>query len=53
MRLIDANEAIRILEEMAAAREKNCTRSAKIEQAAFRMAAEVLRQLPEIRPEDK
>lgn len=48
MRLIDGDEAIRILGEMIAAREKNCARSAKIEQGAFRMAAEVIRQLPEI-----
>ena len=53
MKPVDGEEAIRILQRMVDAREKNCARSAKIEQGAFRMAIEVIRQLPEIRPEDK
>lgn len=53
MKLIDADEAIRVLQKMIDAREKNCARSAKIEQGAFRMAIEVIRQLPEIRAEGK
>ena len=53
MKPIDGEEAIRILQRMVDAREKNCARSAKIEQGAFRMAIEVIRQLPEIQPEDK
>lgn len=46
MRRVDADEAIRILDQLIAAREKSCTRSAIIEAQAFRMAAEVIRQLP-------
>ena len=53
MKPIDGDEAIRVLQRMIDAREKNCARSAKIEQGAFWMAIEVIRQLPEIRPEDK
>lgn len=53
MKPVDGDEAIRILQRMVDAREKNCARSAKIEQGALRMAIEVIRQLPEIQPEDK
>ena len=53
MKPIDGDEAIRVLQRMIDSREKNCSRSAKIEQGAFRMAIEAIRKLPEIRPEDK
>lgn len=52
-RMIDADAAIRIFEEMIRAREKNCSRSAIIELGAFKYAIEVINRLAVDQPEDE
>lgn len=50
--LIDRNHAIRVIQKLIDAR-CECHRSAAIEIQAFKMAQEVLRQLPSLGEEDK
>lgn len=47
MKMIDADEAIRILNDMIKAREKNCSRSAIIEMGAFKYCIHILERLVE------